>query len=150
MLPNLTSEFLVVLRTECNGTNSALGEIGVIKCLDDFFRFSKSEKSAFTLGTEELQWHEPEFVEAFVEDHLFDKNGLPAITSSEDEYWAVLANPGDSRLGYELEIFESIEGIMEANRTVLDNIATNYSIERWDVVRNLPGFMVLSIKGVKC
>lgn len=148
MLPQLTSEFLVVLKTDCNGTNSCLGEIGVIKCLEDFFRYDKSGKSVCTFA-KELEWREPEFIETFVAEHLFDAEGCPLLTTGEDEFWAVLKDPHNARVGYEMEIFESVEGIMASNRDVLQDIATNYSIEHWEVVRNLPGFMVLSIKGVK-
>jgi len=148
MLPQLTSDFLVVLKTDCNGANSAIGEIGVIKCLDDFFKYDKKGTSIVAVE-EGLEWLNPEFIEDLVMDHLFDEQGEPTMAVSEDEYWQAKTDPHNVCLGYEIEIYESVEGILSSNREVLQDIATNYAVESWEVVRNLPGYMVLSVRGAK-
>lgn len=147
MLPHLTSKTLVLLRTESNGMNSAIGEIGVIKCLDDYFRHAKSGNALCAIAGDVLVWNNPEFIEHFVEDQV----SVTKVTalSSTDDGWAPLNDPDDLRLDYEMEIFASTEGILLNNKSVLEDIAGNYCIENWEVVRSLPGLMVLSVKGAR-
>lgn len=149
MLPNLTSEFLVVLKTDSNATNSAIGEIGVIKGLEDFLKYNKSDLSVFKIGLESLDWKDPEWLEAVVLEHLMDVNGDPRTSVNEVEYWQVLKDPDTTSLGYQIEICESLEGIMMGNRSVLTDLATNYAIESWEIQRTLPNHMVLSVKGAR-
>lgn len=147
MLPQLTSNILVVLRTDSNGTNSLIGEIGVIKCLEDYFRHAKSENALCAIKGEELIWNNPEFIEHFVEEQVADTN-VTALAYTEDGA-TPLIDTDDLCLDYEIEIFESVEGVMLNNKSVLEDLASNYCIENWEVIRTLPGLMVLSVKGAK-
>lgn len=127
--------------------NSLIGEIGVIKCLEDFFRHAKSENALCAIAGEELIWNNPEFIEAFVDEQVTDTKVMALATT--DDGWAPLNDPGDLKLDYEVEIFESVEGIMLNNKSVLEDLAANYAIENWEVVRNIPGLMVLCVKGAR-
>lgn len=147
MLPQLTSNILVVLRTDSNGTNSLIGEIGVIKCLEDYLRHAKSHNALCAIKGEELIWNNPEFIEHFVEEQVADTN-VTAFSATEDGS-VPLNGSDDLRLDYEMEIFDSVEGVMLNNKSVLEDLASNYCIENWEVIRNLPGLMVLSVKGAK-
>lgn len=147
MLPQLTSKILVVLKTDSNGANSLIGEIGVIKCLEDYFRHAKSNNAFCTIAGDGLVWNNAEFIEHFVED-LVAETKVTALSTTEDGSF-VLNNPDDLKTDYEIEIFESVEGIMLSNQSVLEDLATNYAIENWEVVRNIPGMMVLCVKGAK-
>lgn len=147
MLPQLTSKILVVLKTDSNGTNSLIGEIGVIKCLEDYFRHAKSENALCAIAGEQLIWNNPEFIECFVDEQV--GNTRVMALSSPDDGSLLLNDPDDLKLDYEVEIFESVEGIMLNNKSVLEDLAANYAIENWEVVRNLPGLMVLCVKGAK-
>lgn len=147
MLPQLTSKILVVLKTDSNGANSLIGEIGVIKCLEDYLRHAKSHNALCAIAGEELIWNNPEFIEHFVESQVEDTRVM-ALSSADDGSF-LLNDPSDLKLDYEIEIFESVEGIMLNNKSVLEDLAANYAIENWEVVRNLPGMMVLCVKGAK-
>lgn len=147
MLPQLTSNILVVLKTDSNGANSLIGEIGVIKCLEDYFRHAKSNESFCTIAGDELVWNNAEFIEHFVEDQIAETTVMALATT--DDGCFPLNDPGDLKLDYEMEIFESVEGIMLSNQGVLSDLATNYAIENWEVVRQIPGMMVLCVKGAR-
>lgn len=149
MLPNLTSEFLVVLKTDCNGANSTIGEIGIIKGLEDYLKHARDKLSVFEVGSETLDWKDPEWLDAVVTEHLLDRNGEPLTSVNEVEYWQILKDPDTTALGYQIEICESLEGIMMDNRSVLQDLANNYVIERWDILRNLPNHMVLLVTGAR-
>lgn len=148
MLPQLTSKILVVLKTDSNGPNSLVGEIGVIKCLEDYFRHAKSSNALCTIAGDELVWNNPEFIEHFVDDLVAETNVMALSTTDTGEV-ITLNDPEDLKLDYEVEIFESVEGIMLNNQSVLNDLATNYAIENWEVIRNIPGMMVLCVKGAK-
>jgi len=147
MLPQLTSKILVVLRTDSNGINSVIGEIGVVKCLEDYLRHAKSGNAFCTMASDELVWNNPEFIEHFVEE-LVAETTVSALSMTEDGLM-LLNDPDDLRTDYEMEIFESVEGVLLNNKSVLEDLAHNYCIESWDVVRNFPGMLVLSVKGAK-
>lgn len=147
MLPQLTSKILVVLRTDSNGANSLIGEIGVIKCLEDYFRHAKSNGAFCTIAGDELVWNNAEFIEHFVDDQVAETKVM-ALSTTEDGCFE-LNDPSDLKTDYEMEIFASVEGIMLNNQSVLDDLANNYAIENWEVVRNIPGMMVLCVKGAK-
>lgn len=147
MLPQLTSKILVVLKTDSNGANSLIGEIGVIKCLEDYFRHAKSNEAFCTIAGDELVWNNAEFIEHFVEDQIADTKVM-ALSNTDDGCFP-LNDPSDLKLDYEIEIFESVEGIMLSNQAVLSDLATNYAIENWEVVRQIPGMMVLCVKGAR-
>jgi hypothetical protein len=149
MLPHLTSQTLVLLKTGCNGVNSVLGEIGVIKCLEDYLKYTRTGNAVCAIAGEELVWKDPEFVEDFVDSHLFDKDGVPLLSTCGEEFHAALNDPTNAKIGYEMEIFDSVEGLFISNQSVLGDLAANYCIENWEVVRQLPGLMVLSVKGAK-
>lgn len=147
MLPQLTSNILVVLKTDSNGANSLIGEIGVIKCLEDFFRHAKSNEAFCAIAGDELVWNNAEFIEHFVDDQVAEMKVM-ALSNTENGCF-LLNEPSDLKTDYEMEIFESVEGIMLSNQSVLQDLVTNYAIENWEVVRNIPGMMVLCVKGAK-
>ena len=147
MLPQLTSKILVVLKTDFNGTNSVIGEIGVVKCLEDYLRHAKSNNAFCTMANDELVWNNAEYIEHLVEE-LVAETTVTALSVTEDG-WMLLNDTGDLRTDYEMEIFESVEGVLLGNKSVLEDLATNYCIESWELVRSFPGVMVLSVSGAK-
>lgn len=139
---------VLLLRNDSNGTNSVVAEIIIHKALENILKYGRLT-GIFDLGTTEIHWKDPEFIEEELKDVLFDHEGMPKVSVGEPEFWELLKDPSGVITDYLIEICESLEGLVADNRDALNDVMENYIVEDVEVSVKIPTHIALTITGAQ-